>query len=122
MVCTSKCDEHPQSIVQLCQCRCIRNNQDGFQFYLVSSELYLEKRSLTRPELLSIMDHYMSPRICLLIFQVYHLLDNLNLRLRSMSPPMSMPPMPILNISRVRPVVSMITMYIILVLMMAGAT
>jgi hypothetical protein len=101
MICTSKCDEHPQSIVQLCQCRCIRNDQDGFQLYLVSSEMYLQKRSLTRPELLSIMYHYMSPRICVLIFQIHNFLYNLNLRLRSMSPPVSMPSVPILNISRV---------------------
>jgi hypothetical protein len=84
--------------------------------------MYLEKGSLTRPKLLSIMDHYMSPRICLFIFQIHDFLHNLNLRLRSMSPPMSMSPVPIHNISRVRPVMSMITMYIILVLMMAGAT
>jgi hypothetical protein len=122
MICTCKGDEHPQSIVQLCQCRCIRNNQDGFQLYFVSSQVYLQKILLTRPELLSIMYHYMSPRICVLIFQIHNFLHNLNLRLRSMSPPMSMSPVPIHNISRVRPVMSMITMYIILVLMMAGAT
>ena len=66
------------------------------------------------------MDYYMSPRVCLLIFQVHIFLDNLDLRLRSMSPPM-MPTMPILYISRVRPVMTMVTMYIILVLMMARA-
>jgi hypothetical protein len=122
VICTSKCDEHSQSIVQLGQCRCVRYDQDGFQLYFVSSQVYLQKRSLTRPKLLSIMDHYMSPSICLLIFQVYHFLDNLDLRLRSMSPPMSMSPVPILNFSRVRPVMSMVTMYIILVLMMSRAT
>jgi len=66
------------------------------------------------------MYYYMSPRVCLLIFQVHIFLDNLDLRLRSMSPPM-MPTMPILYISRVRPVMTMVTMYIILVLMMARA-
>lgn len=121
MICTCKGDEHPQSIIQLCQCGCVRNDQDGFQLYFVSSQVYLQKGSLTRPKLLGIMYYYMSPRICLLIFQVHIFLDNLDLRLRSMSPPM-MPTMPILYISRVRPVMSMISMYMILVLMNAGAT
>ena len=67
------------------------------------------------------MYYYMSPRIYILIFQVHIFLDNLDLRLRSLSPPM-MPTMPNLYISRVRPVMTMISMHKILVLMNAGAT
>lgn len=68
------------------------------------------------------MDHHMSSRICLFIFEIHHLLDNFYLRLRAMPPPVPVSSVPIFDVPRVRSMMTMTTVYMILMLMMARAT
>ena len=63
------------------------------------------------------MNDYMGPCIWILIFEIHPFLDNLDLRLCLMSPPMPMPSMAVLDIPRMRPVMTMIAMHMILILM-----